>query len=364
MEKTWKIAIVGCGMITRGYYIPQMADIPRTKLVAVCDISEEAAKACAEEFGVPRWYTSVDELLAECDFDILMDAASIPTHHEINMKALRAGKHLYSEKPVGLTVEEVSEQITAAKEAGVKFAASPIHPLRPDIRFVKELIDNGTIGKIVAVRANSSHGGPEYFQHRQEDPSWFFKPGAGALYDMGVHGLTMAIAVAGPAKEVSCTAAISQPERTVRTGAFDGQKIKTDYLPDNYIINLNWGDGCIGVVETGFCRIASTQNMLEVYGTKGVLTILGTIRIGEGDGVRMFIDNPKLKLRGWIDPMSDQPPRDEMQQCEGLADLIDAIENDRPPILNPELARHVVDIMCTVPKAIETKSTQALSTTF
>ena len=182
---------------------------------------------------------------------------------------------------------------------------------------------------------------------------------------MGVHGLTMAVAVLGPAKEVSCTAVISQPERVVRTGAFDGKKIKADYLPDNYLITLNWGDGCIGVVDAGFCQVASTVNMLEVYGTKGTLTILGQIKIGEGDGVRMYLDSPELKVRGWLDPLSqDRPPRGEFEQCECLSDLIHAIETDTTPALGPQIARHVVDIMCTIPQAIEEKRTLPLHTTF
>ena len=364
MGKTWKVAIVGCGDITRKFYIPQMENIPRAKLVAVCDTDAKSASSCAQEFGVPEWYADVDELLAKCDFDILMDAASIAAHHEINLKALKAGKHLYSQKPVGLTVEQVSEQIEAAQKAGVKYAASPIHPLRPDIRFIRELIGSGAIGKLTMVRAHSAHGGPEYFQHRGSDPSWFYQPGAGALYDMGVHGLTMAVAVAGPAKEVSCTAVVSQPQRTVRSGAFDGQKMQTDLLPDNYIITLNWGEGCLGVVEAGYCCIASTQNMLEVCGTKGVLTILGSLRIGEGDGVRMFLDSPELRVRGWVDPIPNEPPRGEFEQCECLEDLINAIENDTTPLLDPAIARHVIEIMCTIPKAVETKTAQSLTTTF
>lgn len=364
MDKVWKVAIVGCGDITRKVYIPQMEKIPRAKLVAVCDTNEQTAKSCAKEFGVSECYTSVDEMLEKCDFDILMDVSSITTHHEINMKALKAGKHLYSQKPVALTVDEVTEQINAAKEAGVKYAASPIHPIRPDIRFVRDLIQNGALGKLTMVRAHSAHGGPEYFQHRQEDPSWFYKPGAGALYDMGVHGITMAVAVAGPAKEVSCVASIAQPERTIRSGALDGKIIKADYLPDNYVITLDWGDGCLGIVEVGYCCIATTQNMLEVTGTNGVLAIQGTLKIGEGDGVRMFVDSPELKLRGWTDPISNEPPRDEFEQCECLTDLIDAIENDSQPVLNPAIARHVIDILCMIPKAIETKTAQPLTTTF
>lgn len=363
--KTWKVALIGCGSIAESIYIPQMAHIPQTELVAVCDIIPERAQKYAERFHVPQWYPNIDELLAHCDFDILMDTASIPAHHEINMKALQAGKHLYSQKPVGLTVEQVTEQMEAAQKAGVKFAASPIHPLRPDILFIRDMIQNGAIGKVTMVRAHTAHGGPEHFQYRDADPSWFFEPGAGAIYDMGVHGLTMAVAVLEPAKEVSCTAVISQPERVVRTGAFDGKKIKADYLPDNYLITLNWGDGCIGVVDAGFCQVASTVNMLEVYGTKGTLTILGQIKIGEGDGVRMYLDSPELKVRGWLDPLSqDRPPRGEFEQCECLSDLIHAIETDTTPTLDPQIARHVVDIMCTIPQAIEEKRTLPLHTTF
>ena len=363
--KTWKVALIGCGSIAESIYIPQMAHIPQTELVAVCDIIPERAQKYAERFHVPQWYPNIDELLAHCDFDILMDTASIPAHHEINMKALQTGKHLYSQKPVGLTVEQVTEQMEAAQKAGVKFAASPIHPLRPDILFIRDMIQNGAIGKVTMVRAHTAHGGPEHFQYRDADPSWFFEPGAGAIYDMGVHGLTMAVAVLGPAKEVSCTAVISQPERVVRTGAFDCKKIKADYLPDNYLITLNWGDGCIGVVDAGFCQVASTVNMLEVYGTKGTLTILGQIKIGEGDGVRMYLDSPELKVRGWLDPLSqDRPPRGEFEQCECLSDLIHAIETDTTPTLDPQIARHVVDIMCTIPQAIEEKRTLPLHTTF
>lgn len=363
--KKWKVALVGCGDIAGSIYIPQMAKFPNVELVAVCDIIPERAQAYAQRFQVPAWYPNIDALLADCDFEILMDTASIPAHHELNMKALQAGKHLYSQKPVGLTVEQVNQQIAAAEAMGVKFAASPIHPLRPDIMDIKEMIDRGTTGKVTMVRAHTAHGGPEHFQYREADCGWFFQPGAGALYDMGVHGLTMAVAVLGPAKEVACTAVVSQPERTVRTGAFDGKVLKTDYLPDNYIITLNWGDGTIGVVDAGFTQLASTVNMLEVYGTKGTLTILGQVKIGEGDGVRLYLDSPELKVRGWMEPLSqDRPPREEFQQCECLLDLIHAIENDTQPVLDPRIARHVVDIMCTIPQAIQEKRTLPLHTVF
>lgn len=363
--KRWKVAVVGCGSIAGEIYLPQLKTFPNVEVVAVCDIIPERAESYAQRFDVPAWYPNIDQLLAKCDFEILMDTASIPAHHELNMKALRAGKHLYSQKPVGLTVEQVTQQIEAAQEHHVKFAASAIHPLRPDIMEIRNMVERGTLGKITLMRTHTAHGGPEYFQYREADCSWFFQPGAGALYDMGVHGITMAVAVLGPAKEVGCMAAVSEPERTIRSGAFDGKKVKADYLPDNYIITLNWGNGTIGVVDAGFSQRASTVNQLEVYGTKGTATIEGQIKIGEGDGIKAYIDDENLKIRGWMRPMPQENVHPgEFKQAEAVLDLIRAIETDTTPVLDPRIARHVVEIMCTIPEAIEKKCVLPLHTTF
>ena len=362
--KKWKVALIGCGMIAEEFYIPEMhRNIPEAELVAVCDTDTERAKGFAERFCVPHWYKNIDELLDKCDFEILMNITSIPMHHEINMKALNAGKHLYSQKPIALTVDEATRQIEAAKKAGVKYSASPIHMIRPDILYVKKMIADDAIGKVSMVRCTVSHGGPEYFQYRSADCSWFYESGAGALFDMGVHGIAMTTGIMGPAKEVGCMAAITQPKRTIRSGAFDGKEIISNKMPDAYLISLDWGDGCLGIIDTGFFAKASTVNNLEIYGTHGTITILGQIKIGEGDGVRVYIDNPSQGIRGWVDPMPQEMPR-EFYQCECLKDLIRAIEEDTETGLHPEHARHVIEILCAVPQAIEKKAIIPLTTTF
>lgn len=87
--------------------------------------------------------------------------------------------------------------------------------------------------------------------------------------------------------------------------------------------------------------------------------------LGDEAYIIMEGHNPKLKVRGWIDPLSqDRPPRGEFEQCECLSDLIHAIETDTKPTLDPNIARYVVDIMCTIPQAVEEKRTLPLHTTF
>ena len=358
--KNWRIGIAGCGEIAEYVYMPQMPLNKRAEVVACCDLIPGRTKLFQEKFNIPRAYPCIEEMLADGDFEIVMDTASIPAHYELNMLALRAGKHLYSQKPIGLTTAQATEMIEAAQKAGVKFAASPIHMLRPDIREAKRLIDTGIIGKVHLVRAMAAHGGPEYFQYRATDPSWFYDPGAGALYDLGVHALHQVTGLLGPAKSVACTAAVSEPNRTVRSGDFDGKKIDSSRLFDNYMIHLDFGNGCIADVITGFCVKATTASSLEVYGEYGSIIFTDD----RTEPLRIYLDDHVRKIRGWIQPQPQIRPAPEFYQCGCIGDLIDAIEADRATGLPPEHARHVIEIMCAVEECAKDGAVRKLETRF
>ena len=138
-----------------------------------------------EKLGFPGDIPILSELLAQCEFDIVMDLASIPAHYELNKKALEAGKHLYSQKPVALNEEQAADLIETARRNGVKFSASPsICSVRISGR-PDSCLPTGRSAGFCSIRSMVAHGGPEYFQYRANDPSWFYEPGAGALYDLG-----------------------------------------------------------------------------------------------------------------------------------------------------------------------------------
>jgi predicted dehydrogenase len=358
--KKWKIAIVGCGDIAENTYMAQMHRNERAEVVACCDLKPERTALFREKFGIKNAYSDIDKLLAHEDFEILMDTASIPAHYELNMKALKAGKHLYSQKPIGLTVEQATDMIEAARTAGVVFSAAPIHMLRNDIREAKRIIDGGLIGRLTLARAVSAHGGPEYFQYRANDPSWFYEPGAGALYDLGVHALHMVTGLLGPAKELSCTAAVSSPARVVRSGNFNGKAIDAGRLFDNYLIHLNFGGGLIADIVTGFCIKATTAATLELYGEYGSIIFTDDPR----NPLKIYLDEPERKIRGWIDPRPQERPEPEFFQCRCIADLIDAIENKRPSGLSPEHARHVIDLMVNIEQSARDGRVHTLTTDF
>ena len=358
--KTWKIAIIGCGDIAENVYMAQMRQVcqnTRAEVVACCDIKPERVAHFEEKFGIKEGYDNIDSLLSKCDFDILMNTTSIPSHYELNMKVLKAGKHLYSQKPIGLTVKEATDMIDAANAAGVKFAASPIHMLRPDIKEAKDIIKSGAIGKVLWARAMTAHGGPEYFQYRVNDPSWFYEPGAGALYDLGVHALHMITGILGPASEVAATAAVLQPRRIIRSGSFDGKEIKSDKLFDNYMIHLRFKNGSLGDVMTGFCVKASQGPSLEIFGEYGTIAFTNK-------GLEIYIDCPDKKIRGWIERQPQERPAPEFYQCSVVSDLIDAIEKGRPVGLPAEHARHVIELMCKIEECAKDGERRSLETIF
>ncbi|MBQ8508628.1 MAG: Gfo/Idh/MocA family oxidoreductase [Clostridia bacterium] len=362
-QKIWKVAVIGCGMFANGQYLPNTPKETHAKLVAAVDIVFERAEAACRKYNIPNAYHDVYELIEKCDFDIAIDAASIQAHHEINMAVLGAGKHLISQKPAAPTVAQLSEQIALAEKKGVKFACAPIHPMRYDLNFAKQLMADGAIGRAYYAKCNMSHGGPEYFQYRDADPSWFYEPGAGALVDMGVHGLQIVTSLFGAAQSVACTAIVSTPERSVRSGCFDGKKIKTDMLPDQYLITLRFPDNRMALVDAGFSQKAAKAPQLEIFGDEGTLAF--TKPYMTNPRPELYTDCPSRGFRGWVTP--DEwiaPPKKLLSQCCILRDLVEAIEADTTPVLSAYHARHVLEIMCKIPEAIETGATVKLETTF
>lgn len=362
-KKQWKVAIVGCGFFAGIQYFPNISKEANAVCVAAVDIDFERAERACEKYGIPNAYHDVYELIEKCDFDIVIDSASIQAHHEINMAVLKAGKHLITQKPAAPSVELLTEQIETAKANNVNFACVPIHPMRYDISIAKQMMGDGTIGDAYYAKCNLSHGGPEYFQYRDADPSWFFEEGAGALVDMGVHGLQIVTSIFGPAKRFSCMAKVTTPEREVRSGDFDGLKIKSDKIPDQYIISLDFGGNKMALVDTGFSQKATKAPQLEIFGDKGTISFTGVYM--ENPIPEVYIDAPEKGIRGWVKPMEwIDPPKKLNSQCCCLRDMIDSIENGTKPVLSPEHARHVLEIMCKIPEAIREGKTIELETDF
>lgn len=363
-KKTWKVVIVGCGKFATGVYLPNISKEANATCVAVVDPSSQACKNAIDNYGVTYSFATVDELLASgIEFDIAIDGAAIQAHYDINKKLLQAGKNVITQKPAAPNLEKMQELMSIAKEKGVLFSSVPVHPMRYDIALAKNWMKNGAIGRPYYAKINSCHGGPEYFQYRNADPSWFYQEGSGALVDMGVHGIQQAVSLFGPAKWVSCTAITTTPERTCRSGKVDGLKIKTDLIPDQYFITLKYEDERMIFIDTGFSQKATKTPFIEVYGELG--TIAFTESYMNNPTPSIYVDNPNFDLRGWVTPDKGVFVPDKINsQCCCLKDMCNALETGEPLQLSAELGAHVIEIMDKIVESYTTGKTIELTTTF
>jgi predicted dehydrogenase len=331
LEKT-KIGIIGCGSIMRAYATSrERLDI--VDIVACADILPERARAKAEEFGIPKACT-VDELLADPDIEMVVNLTIPKVHAEIGMATIEAGKHAYSEKPLGVTREQGQQLLALAAEKGLRVGCAPDTFLGAGGQTCRKLIDDGWIGRPLGASAYMLGHGPERWH---PDPDFFYHPGAGPLFDMGPYYLTALTNLLGPTASVVASATISFPERVIGSEAHYGEVITVD-TPTHVNGILQFESGAVGTISTSFDVWASTHVPIEIYGTEGSLlvpdpnTFGGTIRV-KRDGYENWADVPFS--HGYS----------EQNRGLGMADMAYAIRSGRPHRASGALAYHVLDIM-------------------
>ena len=352
-----KVAVVGCGMIAEQSYLPAILQMQKAELVAVCDIVEERAKLLQGEFKVPRSYTDLEVMLGEEEFDLLVNLTTIPMHYPLNLRALQAGKHLYSEKTFAQSVEQATDLIETARAKGVKLGAAAATMLDAVNQEMKSLVREGAIGKVAFAKVISSHGGPAYDRVWPADPTWFYERGSGPLLDMGVYGLHTITGILGPAKRVMAFSGISDPVRYVRGGPFKGKRIDVE-ADDLTLIMLDFGQATFAIVDASYCIRATKAPSLEIYGAGGTITV----NPSEAEhALSLWRDEVKLGIRGWTNVKVEGEP---WSLPRGVEHIIDCILEDKRPVTSGEHARHVLEIMSKCVEAARTGQTQELTTTF
>src|SRR5215213_4606404 len=205
MTKT-KLALFGCGDVAQRDYLPEfyrLAD--RAEIVAVCGRTEARVRAVVDQYNIPHWSTDYHKLLSETDADAIINLTPIQLHTETTLAALEAGKHVYSEKPVTTSLEDAVRIRDEAKRRGLTLVCAPSVLLFPQVRFARELVDSGRIGKVHAALGRGYGGIPPWSGY-PSDPSPFFARDGGPLADMGVYPLHAITGILGPVKRVSAFA--------------------------------------------------------------------------------------------------------------------------------------------------------------
>lgn len=245
-----KVGIIGAGRIGQVHAKSITYHIPQAQLVAISDIYEEGAKKVAEELGIPNYYKNYHEILNDPSIDAVLICSSTDTHADIACEAAAAGKHIFCEKPVDLTVAKIKKVIEAVDKAGVKLQIGFNRRYDHNFAYIKQLEKDGKIGRIQTVKITSRDPEPPSID--------YVKVSGGIFLDMTVHDFDMARFIGGEVEEVYANATVMVDPAIGEAGDVD-----------TALVALKFTSGAIGVIDN--CRKASYgyDQRLEVFGSKG-----------------------------------------------------------------------------------------------
>ena len=278
------VAIAGFGWMgrvhTQAYtrvlhHFPQLTVAPQ--LVAVADEVPGRAEEAAAQFGFAKPYRDWRELAADPDVAAVSIAAPNFLHREIGVAMARAGKHIWIEKPVGLTADDARAVADAVKEAGVAGAVGFNYRNAPAVAAAKEMIDGGELGTVTHVRFRLFS---DYAAHPEGALSWRFereRGGSGVLGDLAAHGVDLARYLLGEIDALVADSAIFIPERARPTGATAGHTRATGQPGpvenEDYVTSLlRFASGARGVLEASRVSVGEQNNYgFEIHGTTGAV---------------------------------------------------------------------------------------------
>ena len=338
-----RVGIIGCGNISETYFECQNL-FNNFNVVACADINIEAAKNSAEKHNVKAF--SVDDILANDDIDVIINLTIPSAHKEIIMKSLNAGKHCFSEKPLAMNFNEGLEISELASSKNLYVGCAPDTFLGAAGQKARSLIEDKKIGDVVLGTFNlMSHG----MEHWHPNPDFFFKPGAGPVFDVGVYYITQLVNLIGPIKSISSLSGTATPERIITSEPRNGEKIKVE-TPTTLMGTLEFHNNAKIQFFCSWDVWKHKHSTIELYGLDGSMIVpdpnffSGDILISHKEEDWQVINNDKMLL-GIPNKTDNNGDKIANYRGIGLSDMINAISNKRQSRCSLDLAVHVLEAM-------------------
>jgi len=320
-----RVGVVGVGSVAEKY-IPQMQHMnvpfPRVEIAAVCDAVPARKAVAKERYGLENFTTDYRDIVSDPAIDLVLVLTSMQQHWEIAKAAIEAGKHVLVEKPMAMTLTQAAELVSLARHSPGYLLCAPHVVLSPTYQAIWRRLEENAIGTVLTARGFYGWSGPTWGQ-------WFYQPGGGPMFDLGVYNVATLTGLLGPAKRIMAMSGIAIPERVVDDELI---QVQTD---DNMQLLLDFGDARYAVVTTGFTIQQYDVPGIELYGTTGTIQMIG--EDWAPTGYQMWQNDAgcwQTFHDGSNWPWSD-----------GIRHLIECIETGTPPSITPEHAYHVLEIM-------------------
>ncbi|HEV7718901.1 MAG TPA: Gfo/Idh/MocA family oxidoreductase [Arsenicitalea sp.] len=326
------IGIVGCGNIS-GAYLKAIAGFPILDIRGLADIIPAAAEARADEFG--HRAVPLDAIYSDPTVEIILNLTVPKGHVEVGLRAVDAGKHVYSEKPLGTVFAEGKKLVEAARAKGLRVGSAPDTFLGGSHQTSRRIVDDGTLGQPV--------GGTAYFmcpghERWHPNPAFYYEVGGGPMLDMGPYYITDLVNLLGPVSKVLGVTTTPRPTRTITSKERNGEVIPV-HVPTHVSGTLVFRNGAVVQMTMSFDVAGHKHVPIEIYGTEGTLVVPDPNRFG---------GQIELLRKGgeWTNVETDMPyAGDTNYRSIGLADMAYAIRGNRPHRANGDLALHVLEVM-------------------
>jgi predicted dehydrogenase len=335
------IGVLGAGAIARPYYLAIKA-WPNLRLKACSSRTVESARREAAHHGIAA--APVAQMLADPEIEIVVNLTPMQAHFETSSAILRAGKHLFSEKPLAVTFADGQELTRLAAEHGVRIGCAPDTFLGAAHQAARAVIDAGAIGRVKGGAAFvGSRGVAEWHPH----PEPYYAKGGGPFADHGPYYLTQLINLLGPIKRVSAFATEAGGERPLGSRNRQGQMIPIEAPTFTHALLL-FENGANVTLTTAWEMWKHERQAIEIYGDCG--TLLNPDPNWSDGSVRVSVRGEPWREIEHGDRPFHAPTMITFfgtnvanYRTAGLADMAEALRENRPHRANGDLALHVLE---------------------
>jgi UDP-N-acetyl-2-amino-2-deoxyglucuronate dehydrogenase len=342
MAERIRFGIIGCGVIG-DTHAKAVGSVPDAQLVAVADVLPERAQQLATTYGVAP-YASVQDMLEREQLDVVNVCTPSGQHGETACQVMRSGRNVVVEKPMEITHEAIEQMLRVQQESGVKMAVISQHRFDPASQRVHELAEQGAFGRLVLGNAQIPWWrSQQYYDSGAWRGTWELD-GGGVLMNQGIHSIDLLQWLMGPVSTVYAHTATLV------------HRMQTE---DVAVAVLRFANGALGTISGTTGAYPGLGTRIEIYGDHGSAVIaddlLAVLRLAtDGEEVSAYGASREQRAGAGTN-QTEQPSAANDPAAIGIAshvaqiaDMAQAIRDDRPPLIDGEGGRRPVDIILAV----------------
>lgn len=342
------VGFIGTGMIS-DTYLENLKSFPDVRVVILGDLDTARAASQAEKHAVPLSGTP-DDVLNHPEVELVVNLTIPAAHVPVSTAAIAAGKHVWSEKPIGVDRASARELLEQADAAGLRVGIAPDTVLGPGLQTARRAIAWGDIGVPLSAQTAMQYIGPDIFH---PSPEFLFARGGGPLLDMGPYYVTALVHLFGPVARVAAVGLTGRATRTIQTGDRAGTVFDVE-VPTLVQAIAQFEHGETSQSVFSFDSPLARTGFFEVTGTEGTLVVPDP---NEFDGQVTITRAPTFEtIRSGQEPIPVAPVGVTAGRGLGVLDMARAIRADAPHIATGDLGYHVLDTLTSIAESVDTRA--------